>query len=218
METEEILVSIQKAADTIATPNWAAIASVVISLLAVIVAAGVAIYIAQKQNKITERQTEIALKQAEIAEQQNRIALFEKRFLVFSEISKVIRIGQAISAQPKASLKWVLDTALVNFGYGPTIDTQDTKKILLDFIVVSHNLTAIQQAVFLFPEIEKEDVNKLCDKFLRFFCEMIVKVGTHPDATIEQFTSATKSNFIAVSEEFNTKYHTLIVQNLYLTR
>lgn len=228
METNEILAAIQKAAETIATPNWAAWLSAIAALGAVIVAIIIAIKqnkvaerqneISKKQNEIAEKQTEIAEKQAKIAEQQNKIALFDKQYQVFAEIMKVIGIGQAIKTQPKATLKWVLNTALVEFGYDPTIDTADTGKTHLDSMVVSHNLTSIKRAVFLFPEIEKEDVNKLCDKFFRFFCELILEIGTHLDARIEQFTSTAKSDFITASEEINTKYHTLIIQNLYLTR
>lgn len=73
METEEILVAIQNAANTIAAPNWADIASVGLSLLAVVVAG----FVAWKQNKII-------LKQAEIAEQQNKISLLEERITIYN--------------------------------------------------------------------------------------------------------------------------------------
>ena len=72
--------------------------------------------------------------------------------------------------------------------------------------------------MFLFPEIEKEDVNKLCDKFFRFFCELIVEVSVNPKMTVEQFTSTTKSDFLVVSKEFRTKYLSYIAENLHLTR
>lgn len=85
METEKILAAIQKAADTIATPNWAAIASVAISLFAVVVAG----FVAWKQNKIV-------LKQAEIAEQQNKIVLFEKRYDVYETARKLVRVAEKI--------------------------------------------------------------------------------------------------------------------------
>lgn len=73
METEEILAAIQKAADTIAMPNWAAIASAGLSLLAVLVAGFVA-----------WKQIEISKNQAEISEQQTQIALFDKRFELYN--------------------------------------------------------------------------------------------------------------------------------------
>lgn len=92
METEEILAAIQKAADTIATPNWAAIASVVISFLAVIVAG----FVAWKQFEITKKQNEIVVKQAEIAEQQNKIALFEKRYEVYTTLKEVVSLAEEI--------------------------------------------------------------------------------------------------------------------------
>ena len=70
---DELLVTIQDAANTIATPNWADIMSVVFSLLAIIVAGFVA-----------WRQNEISRKQSDIADKQNRIALFEKRFEIYN--------------------------------------------------------------------------------------------------------------------------------------
>lgn len=85
METEEILAAIQKAAETIATPNWADIASVGLSLLAVVVAG----FVAWKQNAIS-------LKQAEIAEQQNKIVLFEKRYTVYEITKKLVRVAEEI--------------------------------------------------------------------------------------------------------------------------
>ena len=69
---DEILVAIQDAANTIATPNWADILGVCFSLAAVIVACGVA-----------KKQTEISRKQTDIADKQNKIALFEKRFEIY---------------------------------------------------------------------------------------------------------------------------------------
>ena len=207
---------INTAANTIAAPNWADIWSLVISFLAILVAASVAIYIAQKQNKITERQTEIAQKQTEIAEQQNRIALFEKRFLVFSEISQVINIGQAISTFPKTTLKWLLDTELASLGCDSAIDTGDPRKTILNLVVINRTIPSIRQAVFLFPKIEKEDVNKLCDKFFRFFTELIIELQTNPDATIEQFTCTKKSEFIAECQDFKQKYSSYMVECLRL--
>lgn len=92
METNEILVAIQAAANTIATPNWAVVLSVVTALGAV----AVAIIVAIKQNKIAEKQNEIAERQAEIAEQQNKIALFKERYVVYSELYKFFTICSQI--------------------------------------------------------------------------------------------------------------------------
>lgn len=221
METEEILAAIQQAADTIAAPNWVAIASVAISFLAVIVAGFVAwkqSKIAIEQNKIAKKQGDIAASQAEISEQQNKIALFEKKFFIYYEISKIVNLGQVISTYPQTTLKWIIDTELASLGCTTAIDTKDPKKAILDSIFVSRTLTSIKQAVFLFPEIEEKDVNELCKKYIRFFYAVIIEASTNPDTTIEKFTSATKSDFIAVSEEFKTKYLSYIVQNLHLTR
>ena len=56
METEEILAAIQQAAETIAAPNWADKLALLVSFLAILVAAGVAVYVAKKQNGISEKQ------------------------------------------------------------------------------------------------------------------------------------------------------------------
>lgn len=65
METEEILKAIGKAAETIASPNSADKLALVLSLVAILCATGVAIF------------------QASISNQQNKIALFEKRYEVY---------------------------------------------------------------------------------------------------------------------------------------
>lgn len=87
---DELLVAIQNAANTIATPNWADIMSVCFSLAAVIVACFVArkqIDISREQTEISKKQTEISQEQATIADKQNRIALFEKRLEIYDILS-----------------------------------------------------------------------------------------------------------------------------------
>ena len=69
---DELFVTIQEAANTIAAPNWADIMAAFCSLFAVVVAG----IIACKQNKISEKQTNIA-------ENQNKIALFEERLEIY---------------------------------------------------------------------------------------------------------------------------------------
>lgn len=78
---DEILVAIQEAANTIATPNWADKLSALLSLLAIF-AAGI---VAWRQNKISREQTEISKQQMSIADKQNKIALFEKssKYMIF---------------------------------------------------------------------------------------------------------------------------------------
>ena len=103
METEEILAAIQKAAETIATPNCAdkvsvviSIISALISLVAVIVAGYVAwkqYGITKKQNEITKKQNEIAFKQVELADQQNRISLFRERYELYQLLEKCMNMS-----------------------------------------------------------------------------------------------------------------------------
>lgn len=77
---DELLVAIQDAANAIATPNWADIMGVFLSLFAIIVAG----FVAWRQNEISRKQTEILKKQTSISDKQNRIALFEKRFEIYN--------------------------------------------------------------------------------------------------------------------------------------
>lgn len=80
---DELLVAIQNAANTIATPNWADILGVFVSLAALFVAG----FVAWRQNKILKRQTEIMSTQTSIADNQNKIALFEKRLEIYDLLS-----------------------------------------------------------------------------------------------------------------------------------
>lgn len=89
LETKEILDAIQKATETIATPNCAAWLSAVASVGAVFAA----IIIAVKQREISMKQNEIAEKQASIAEQQNRIELFEKRYELYQLAVKCMNVA-----------------------------------------------------------------------------------------------------------------------------
>lgn len=90
LETKEILDAIQKAAETIATPNCAAWLSAVASVGAV----AVAIIIAIKQNGIAKKQNEIAQRQVKISEQQNGIALFEKRYEFYQMVRDCLSVAQ----------------------------------------------------------------------------------------------------------------------------
>lgn len=98
METEEILVAIQKAAETIATPNWADKLSLLVSFLAILVAAGVAIYVAKKQSETSNKQNEIILKQTEFVEQQNKISLFKERYELYQLLEKCMNMADFLKS------------------------------------------------------------------------------------------------------------------------
>lgn len=76
LETKGIFAAIQKAANTIATPNCAAWLSAIAALAAVVAA----IIIAIKQNKIAKQQTEIAAEQNKFSEEQTQIAAKQIEF------------------------------------------------------------------------------------------------------------------------------------------
>lgn len=144
METEEILIAIQKAADTIATPNWADIASVGLSLLAVIVAG----FVAWKQFEIAKEQNEIVLKQAEIADKQNQIALFDKRFELYNILKSCISSSEIIKLVKKD--KDILRYLAVVLGRNAEVTGElDNEKASLYLANCSIEL---QQSTFLFSK------------------------------------------------------------------
>lgn len=144
METKIILEAVKEAAEKIAAPNWADKMALLVSFLAMLIAAGVAIYVARKQNKIV-------LKQAEIAEQQNKIALFEKRFEVYETLRKCLNVSLLISCSTKdCSLNSIYAAFHIEFGDWPYVSPQDDKSLWASgFYDVTNKLT---QADFLFSE------------------------------------------------------------------
>jgi len=144
LETEEILAAIQKAAETIGTPSWADIASVGLSLLAVIVAG----FVAWKQFKIANEQNVIVLKQAEIADKQNQIALFDKRFELYNILKSCTTSPEIIKLVKKD--KDILKYLAIVFGRNSeATDELDNKEASLYLTNCSLEL---QQSIFLFSK------------------------------------------------------------------
>jgi len=152
LETEEIIVAIDKAANTIAAPNWADKASVIISIISAIIsfaAVVVAGFVAWKQIGIAKKQNEIAETQANIADKQNKIALFEKRYELYRIILECTCFGEYFldkvedtSDLYKAFCLWLH----ISVPSGTTADKN---------IVVSRILeitSKLQQAEFLFSK------------------------------------------------------------------
>lgn len=210
METVEILAAIQKAADTIATPNWAAIASVVISFLAVIVATGVAIYVAKKQNKITEKQTEIALKQAEIAEQQNKIALFQERYSVYRETMKVQSISLQISSFGVKKRTILLHEIEAIYGVQFPIEESPLDLAVSFISQIKASEYIIRQAVFLFRNIEEEDINGLMDAWI----EYAIYLSKGDTSTLVDPNGVAEKAFIEKCNNFYSKYSATIEDQL----
>lgn len=139
METEEILVAIQNAAETIAAPNWADVASVCFSLAAVIVA----VIIALKQN-------EISRKQASIADKQNKIALFERRLEIYDILSSCRASASIIKLSDDDNKENILRYLFISFAENTQIkNTFGDEEMRLYLINCS---TKLQQARFLFSD------------------------------------------------------------------
>lgn len=144
METKEILDAIQKAAETIATPNWAAVISAIASIGAVVVAVVIAI----KQVEIAKKQNEIAEKQTEIADKQNRIALFEKRFELYNILKSCTISPEIIKLVEgeKDILKYLANVLGQNSEAADEPDSNEAKLYLTNCSV------KLQQSLFLFSK------------------------------------------------------------------
>lgn len=169
METEEILVAIQKAAETIATPNWAAILSVVISLLAVVVAG----FVAWRQYGITKMQNDISQKQAEIAEQQNRIALFEKRYELYRIISdcRFLSLFLLESAKKQSDIYTIVALAF-NIDVNETPVQRNTV-----WPHISAKVDKLKQSDFLFSKNISIYINRLSVSLLMLMAPDILHIN-----------------------------------------
>lgn len=133
---DELLVAIQDAANTIASPNWVDILSVCFSLAAVIVACFVA-----------WRQNEISRKQADIADKQNIIALFEKRLEIYEILSSCKINAQILGWLYKGEdiLKCLFSSLVKN--EKEYQEHRNEKSVYLINCSIK-----LQRATFLFPE------------------------------------------------------------------
>ena len=208
METEEILAAIQKAADTIATPNCAAWLSAIAALAAV----AVAIIIAIKQNRIAKKQNEIARKQAEISEQQNRIALFEKRYDIYYEITKIIEIGEQLASPEPLSIYFILCLLEVDLEIKFSDEQDKNAMLTMVYAKLSQAMHIVDQAVFLFPRVDETDIEQLFGDALDF----ITFLATSNEEEINK-ENADVRNFINTSKDFKGKYFEMIENKLDLT-
>lgn len=208
METKDIFEAIQKAAETIATPNIAAWLSVVLSFLAIVVAS----IVAWKQGIIMKTQNEIAQKQAAISEQQNKIALFEKRYDVYYEVVKIIGIGEELDSSEPMTISAILDALEAALGIKVS-NRKDTSAI--STTIVARILEAehiLDQSMFLFPYVSETDIDNLLNSAAEFigFVEM-------SDKEKLDMENAYVKNFFETSKEFKEKYLKMITEKLDLT-
>lgn len=208
METKDIFEAIQKAAETIATPNIAAWLSVVLSFLAIVVAS----IVAWKQGMIMKTQNDIAQKQAAISEQQNKIALFEKRYDVYYEVVKIIGIGEELDSSEPMTISAILDALEAALGIKVS-NRKDTSAI--STTIVARILEAehiLDQSMFLFPHVSETDIDNLLNSAAEFigFVEM-------SDKEKLDMENAYVKNFSETSKEFKEKYLKMITEKLDLT-
>ena len=154
---EEILVAIQEAANTIATPNWADIMSACCSLLAVFVAC----FVAKRQNEISRKQTEILGLQTSIADKQNRIALFEKRLEIYDILSSC-----KASVQMLKSIKGNVD--ILEFLFVRLVNSSEEYLKFKDkaTIYIINCSAKLRCANFFFPEEIAADIVNVAVKLL----------------------------------------------------
>ena len=190
METEEIFWAIQQAADTIATPNWADIASVGLSLLAVSVAG----FVAWKQFKIANEQNAIVLKQAEIADKQNQIALFDKRFELYNILKSCTTSPEIIKLvkEDKDILKYL---AIVFGRNSEATDELDNKEASLYLTNCSLEL---QQSIFLFSKEITQYIVSISAALLLLACADVEAGGQ------ERFNEK-KQGYLMSIKEFEDK-------------
>lgn len=161
METEEILAAIQKAAETIATPNWASILSALAACGAVVVA----VIIAFKQIAIAKKQNEITEKQADIAEQQNKIAVFDKRYELYLATSKCVSLENFITTLFEGKDITIDDIHLL-FAIAVKEPSDDLKSINA-FQEASNVCARLEQSEFLFPQNISDHLSKLSECLLQ---------------------------------------------------
>lgn len=193
METEEILVALQKAAETTAAPNWADKLSVVISLLAVIVAG----FVAWKQYGITKKQNELSEQQAKIMDQQNKIAVFDKQFELYDITEKCLQFAKGISLTMGFEPKTVTLSNIRSTFLGTFSDTYVAKDAIdqFDFMFYYQEVCKIRkklhQAEFLFSEEISRPLLSLADNLMYLICsDVFTNSGMPFEALILSFTAS----------------------------
>lgn len=198
METEEILAVIQKAAETIATPNWADKWAVILSVLAIIAA------------------TTVAFQQVKIQKQQNRIALFEKRYKTYNELSKVLTLTNNFEFAGNLTLYEYYVAVLLALNYPEP--QEGNRNIFIYTLEMDNTIFLIQQATFLFPDISENDINDLAKKFKRFFANLITTAPEKKEIKLTEYFDTDLIDFIKANRYFSEKYLDTIKNHLNFER
>ena len=186
METEKILAAIQKAADTIATPNWADKWAVILSALAIIAA------------------TTVAFQQVKIQEQQNKIALFEERFSTYNIVKDVLSLTDNFDFLGNLTLKEYYVGVILSLNYP---EPNNSKSMVFQYYK-EMNKTAliIQRVPFLFPKVLQKDANDISEKFRRLFSRLVTLDSEEQQKKVNEFFDNDLTDFIEVSKHFSNKY------------
>jgi len=202
LETEELFTAIQKAADTIANPNWAAIMSALASILAVIVAG----IVAWKQYGIAKKQNEIAEKQADIADKQNKISLFERRYSAYKEIVNVLSLARDFNYFRSCTLYKYFIGVLLTLNY-PEPQSSNPNTFVYHARIDS-TTSLIEQSTFLFPSIQKDDADELSKKFRHFFVSIETSMPNDREKNVSEYYegSDAMNDFFNASKTFSNKY------------
>lgn len=184
MEMEEILAAIQKAADTIATPNCAAWLSILLSFLAIVVAG------------------HVALKQAKISEQQNRIALFEKRMECYTTIQNLLVVGKQM--EDIEVNKGVQVAFRVYLGQPENI--VDNISVTVFAAQLKQKQAIVVSGEFLFPHYDTELLQKIIDVGV----ELIMQTATHDmesaNAPLSARAEQLKTKYCQLCKQYESTY------------
>lgn len=174
METEEFLKAIGKAAETIASPNYADKLALVLSLIAILCATGVAIF------------------QVRISNQQNKIALFEKRYKVYDTARICVSASKKVAEFAK-DLDDVYDIFCTVFHDWPHMKTNDDtdKRWVFQFFEIAEKL---EESEFLY---DKEIYQRI--QTLNAF--LLVLVGTTYLKEEERDFQRRKEHFCRAAED-----------------
>lgn len=204
---EDLFVEIQNAARVIATPNYATWISAVAALGAVIVA----VIVAVKQNKISVKQNEIAKKQADISERQNRIALFEKRYEVYCELLKICNLSDQMNHVEGHQRTLLLREIEAIYEIEITNKNSINAQLSVAITRIKKSEYILHQSVFLFSNIDSENIQQLIDSLLNCMIFIIKKTNIPVSVNVPEVKS-----FIDRCNEFFMKYSITLEKELSL--
>lgn len=183
MGSGEILNAIGNAAETIASPNYADKLALILSLIAILCATGVAIF------------------QSRISNQQNKIALFEKKYSVYCELFKIINVGDQLDYSEPHKRFSLLHEIEVIYGADFLIGQSTTAQLAAVLTQIKRSEYIIRQSIFLFDCIKETDISELIDALMD--CMIFIIKDNSEEINIKSYDI---NKFIKICNDFNTKY------------